>query len=93
MKRAIEKNRWRLLTLWILIFTACTIWLIVESRNENNARLKDIDKSRIESCENARTDLQNLLNIVTAKARQTFTKKQKKQYDTLLTQFSPSRCS
>lgn len=45
--------RWRAMTVWIIIFSVVVFWALAETRHlshENNARISDVQQSRILSC-------------------------------------------
>jgi hypothetical protein len=49
--------RWRLLTAWILVFSAAAIFLYTANRS----RIADIQKSRVESCQRSSEGIRTVL--------------------------------
>lgn len=49
--------RWRMLTVWIVIFTAVVMYAIYE----NKARVHDIQQSRVYSCQQTKLDFRHLI--------------------------------
>lgn len=80
-RRQLEVWRWRLLTLWIIIFTFATIFSIYK-----------VENARVASCRQGRTDLTNIIKASVAQSKAHFTVRQKKEYNKFLTRFSPDAC-
>jgi len=93
LDRVIHKVRWRLLAVWIVLFTATTILLLALAHiqsTHNKERIADIQVSRISSCRQTYTKIRQLMRQSTLGRK--LTTEQQQRFERLLDIIDPSQC-
>lgn len=96
----ISRRRWRLLAVWIIIFTIAILYLVMSNRHTtskihnlviaNQARIADIQKSRLDSCKTTYSVIQTLIRA--SASNRHFNKAQQKRFNEFLNLANPNRC-